>query len=60
MLWRNSSPIPYGSGFRYSQSGYNTRQTIGGAECGTATPIGRTTVVPTLDGSIANGQRSQG
>lgn len=49
-----SSPVPYGSQFRYSQSGY-TRQTIGG--CGMwnrDADWANNTVVPTLNGTITN------
>jgi hypothetical protein len=49
-----SSPIPSGSQFRYSQSGF-TRQTVGG--CGMwnrDADWANTTVVPTLDNTIVN------
>jgi hypothetical protein len=49
-----SSPIPLGSQFRYSQSGF-TRQTIGG--CGMwnrDADWANNTVVPTLSGTITN------
>ena len=55
-----SSPIPPGSGFRYSQSGY-TRQTVGG--CGLwnrDADWANNTVVPTLDSTITNGLAQSG
>ncbi len=55
-----SSPIPRGSGFRYSQSGY-TRQTVGG--CGIwnrDADWANDTVVPALNGSIRNGVAQSG
>src|SRR5690242_15116166 len=54
------SPIPPGSGFRYSQSGY-TRQSVGG--CGLwnrDADWANTTVVPTLDSTIVNGLAQSG
>ena len=55
-----SSPIPRGSGFRYSQSGY-TRQTVGG--CGVwnrDADWANDTVVPALNDSIRNGVAQSG
>jgi len=55
-----SSPIPRGSGFRYSQSGY-TRQTVGG--CGIwnrDADWANDTVVPALNGSIRGGVAQSG
>jgi hypothetical protein len=55
-----SSPIPSGSGFRYSQSGY-TRQSTGG--CGMwnrDADWANNTVVPTLDSTITNGLAQSG
>ncbi len=55
-----SSPIPNGSGIRYSQSGYS-RQTIGG--CGiwnNDATWANNTVVPALNGSITNGVTQSG
>lgn len=55
-----SSPIPGGSGFRYSQSGY-TRQTVGG--CGMwnrDADWANNTVVPTLNSTIVNGAAQAG
>jgi hypothetical protein len=55
-----SSPIPYGSQFRYSQSGY-TRQSTGG--CGMwnrDADWANNTVVPTLDSTITNGLAQSG
>jgi hypothetical protein len=49
-----SSPVPYGSQFRYSQSGY-TRQSVGG--CGfwnRDADWANNTVVPTLNSTITN------
>ena len=49
-----SSPVPYGSQFRYSQSGY-TRQSVGG--CGLwnrDADWANNTVVPTLNSTITN------
>jgi hypothetical protein len=49
-----SSPVPYGSQFRYSQSGF-TRQSVGG--CGMwnrDADWANNTVVPTLNGTITN------
>ncbi len=55
-----SSPLPRGSGFRYSQSGY-TRQTVGG--CGVwnrDADWANDTVVPALNNSIRNGAAQSG
>ena len=55
-----SSPIPYGSQFRYSQNGY-TRQNTGG--CGMwnrDADWANNTVVPTLDSTITNGLAQSG
>jgi hypothetical protein len=55
-----SAPIPRGSGFRYSQSGY-TRQTVGG--CGIwnrDADWSNDTVVPALNNSIRNGAAQSG
>ena len=55
-----SSPVPYGSQFRYSQSGY-TRQSVGG--CGLwnrDADWANNTVVPTLNGTITNGLAQSG
>ncbi len=55
-----SSPLPTGSGFRYSQSGF-TRQTVGG--CGTwnkDADWANNTVVPTLDNTVRNGATASG
>ena len=55
-----SSPIPNGSGFRYSQSGY-TRQTIGG--CGVwnkDADWANNTVVATLDSTVTNAVTQSG
>lgn len=55
-----SSPIPNGSGFRYSQSGY-TRQTTGG--CGfwnNDANWANSTAVPTIDNSVKNGAAQTG
>jgi hypothetical protein len=55
-----SSPIPNGSGFRYSQSGY-TRQSTGG--CGfwnKDADWANSTAVPTIDNSVKNGAAQTG
>src|SRR5258705_1390978 len=55
-----SSPIPNGSGFRYSQSGY-TRQSTGG--CGfwnRDADWANATAVPTIDNSVKNGAAQTG
>ena len=55
-----SSPIPYGSAFRYSQSGY-TRQTTGG--CGfwnRDADWANNSAVPTIDNSVKNGAAQTG
>ena len=55
-----SSPIPNGSGFRYSQSGY-TRQSTGG--CGfwnNDANWANSTAVPTIDSSVKNGAAATG
>jgi hypothetical protein len=55
-----SSPIPNGTGFRYSQSGW-TRQSVGG--CGMwnrDADWANATVLPTLNGSITNGAAQSG
>src|SRR4051794_23845179 len=55
-----SSPIPFGSQFRYSQNGY-TRQNTGG--CGLwnrDADWANSTVVPTLDSTITNGLAQAG
>jgi hypothetical protein len=55
-----SSPIPYGSQFRYSQNGY-TRQNTGG--CGLwnrDADWANNTVVPTLNSTITNGLSQAG
>jgi hypothetical protein len=55
-----SSPIPYGSGFRYSQSGY-TRQSTGG--CGfwnKDADWANNTAVPTINNSVKNGAAQTG
>src|SRR6478672_6375071 len=55
-----SSPIPNGSGFRYSQSGY-TRQSTGG--CGfwnNDANWANSTAVPTIDNSVKNGAAATG
>jgi hypothetical protein len=55
-----SSPIPNGSGFRYSQSGY-TRQSTGG--CGfwnNDANWANSTAVPTIDNSVRNGAAATG
>jgi hypothetical protein len=55
-----SSPVPYGSLFRYSQSGY-TRQNVGG--CGMwnrDADWANNTVVSTLDSTITNGLAQSG
>ncbi len=55
-----SSPVPRGSGFRYSQSGY-TRQTVGG--CGIwnrDADWANDTVVPALNNSVRGGAAQSG
>jgi hypothetical protein len=55
-----SSPVPYGSQFRYSQSGY-TRQSVGG--CGfwnRDADWANNTVVPTLNSTITNAAAMSG
>jgi hypothetical protein len=55
-----SSPIPNGSAFRYSQSGY-TRQTTGG--CGfwnNDANWANSTAVPTIDNAVRNGAAQTG
>jgi hypothetical protein len=55
-----SSPIPRGSGYRYSQSGY-TRQTVGGCGVWNADANwANDTVVPTINGSVRNGATQTG
>jgi hypothetical protein len=54
------SPIPYGSGFRYSQSGY-TRQSTGG--CGfwdADANYANNTLLPTIDNSVLNAASQTG
>jgi hypothetical protein len=54
------SPIPYGSGFRYSESGY-TRQNTGG--CGfwnKDADYANNTLLPTIDNSMLNGASQTG
>lgn len=54
------SPIPLGSGFRYSQSGY-TRQSTGG--CGfwnTDANWANNTALPTINGAVANAAAAVG
>jgi len=54
------SPIPNGSGFRYSQSGY-TRQTTGG--CGfwnTDANYANSTMLPTIDGTVLGAAAAAG
>ncbi len=60
VLQTYSSPIPKGSGFRYSQSGY-TRQTVGG--CGmwnSDADWANNTVVATLNSSVRNAGTASG
>jgi hypothetical protein len=55
-----SSPVPYGSGFRYPESGY-TRQTVGG--CGfwnRDADWANNTAVPTINGAVKNGAAQTG
>jgi hypothetical protein len=55
-----SSPIPNGSGFRYSQSGY-TRQSTGGCGFWNADANwANSTMVPTIDNSVKNGAAATG
>jgi hypothetical protein len=54
------SPIPNGSGFRYSQSGY-TRQTVGG--CGfwnTDANYANSTMLPTIDNTVLGAAAAAG
>jgi len=54
------SPIPNGSGFRYSQNGY-TRQTVGG--CGfwnTDANYANSTMVPTINGAVFGAAAASG
>ncbi len=54
------SPIPNGSGFRYSQSGY-TRQTVGG--CGfwnTDANYANSTMLPTINGAVLGAAAASG
>lgn len=55
-----SSPIPNGSGFRYSQSGY-TRQSTGGCGFWNADANwANSTAVPTIDNAVKNGAAASG
>jgi hypothetical protein len=55
-----SSPIPNGSGFRYSQSGF-TRQTTGGCGFWNADANwANSTAVPTIDNAVKNGAAQSG
>jgi hypothetical protein len=55
-----SSPIPNGSGFRYSQSGF-TRQTTGGCGFWNADANwANGTAVPTIDNAVKNGAAQSG
>jgi hypothetical protein len=55
-----SSPIPNGSGFRYSQSGF-TRQSTGGCGFWNADANwANGTAVPTIDGAVKNGAIQSG
>jgi hypothetical protein len=54
------SPIPYGSGFRYSQSGY-TRQSTGGCGFWNADAnYANDTLLPTIDNSVLNAAAQTG
>ena len=55
-----SSPLPRGSGIRYSQSGF-TRQTVGGCGVWNAdADWANDTVVATLNGTVRNGEAATG